>query len=206
MITETLTHSTPAGTRHPEGSTSADGSPGIVERHFHEGNMEALKVIMQRHQRDIFQLGLRLFFNREKAADFCQEVFIRAYEKRKKYNPALPVKPWLFTLATNFGRDELRRKKEIIMADGNLPDHPAPEQTESHVQKRELQHKIGSVMSKLGMTYREIIALRFSSDLSLNEIAEVLGISLSAAKVRLCRGIRAFEEQFKADGGEEYVM
>lgn len=168
--------------------------------------METFEEIMNLYKGGIYQLGLRLFFNREKAARFCQDVFIKAYETRSEYNPDLPIKPWLFQVAANYGMDAVRKKHEVVVPDGNVPELPEKEHAEAIFQKRELKRKIWSVVVRLNATYREIIALRFSSDVSLKEIAAVLGISLAAAKVRLCRGVKAFEEEFKAEGGEEYVM
>jgi RNA polymerase sigma-70 factor (ECF subfamily) len=177
-----------------------------LEARFHQGNMAALQEIIQTYQRGIYQLGLRLFFNRDIAADFSQDVFIRAYEKCRSYNPSRPLKPWLFQVATNLGRDRLRRKKEIILEEEQMPASETVLIADELLVKDELQRKVWNVVNGLSPTYREILALRFSSDLSLQEIADSLGINLSAAKVRLCRGLKAFEEAFKFQGGEGYVV
>jgi RNA polymerase sigma-70 factor, ECF subfamily len=177
-----------------------------VEDRFHQGDMAALETIMNTYQTGIYRLGLRLFCNRDKAADFCQDVFIKAHEKCGRYNPALPIKPWLFQMAVNLGRDQMRRKQEVIVEDGNIPEPADPHDAENTVLSDELKKKVWQVVNQLGSTYREVIALRFSSDLSMQEIADTLGIKLPAAKVRLCRGLKAFEEAFKAQGGKEYVV
>lgn len=177
-----------------------------LEARFHHGDMAALKEIIVTYQPGIYRLGLRLFFNREIAADFSQDVFIRAHEKCRSYNPSRPFKPWLYQVATNLGRDRLRRKKEIILEEEQMaPDETLPDASELMV-KDELQRKIWNIVNGLGPTYREILALRFSADLSLQEIADSLGINLSAAKVRLCRGMKAFEEAFRLQEGTGYVV
>lgn len=191
--------------RLPSVST-ADEFPRALRDRFYGGDMDALRELMMTYKRGIYLFGLRLFLNRDKAADFCQDVFVKAYEKREKFNPAFPIKPWLFQMAANLARDRFRKKREIVFPDGNIPERAVRATSEDSIIHQELKKKIWSVVSTLNSTYREIIALRFSSDMSLNEIASVLGISLSAAKVRLCRGIRAFEAAFKAEGGEEYVV
>jgi RNA polymerase sigma-70 factor, ECF subfamily len=183
--------------------------PMSLEQLFHKGDMNALESVMREHQKGIFGLGLRLLCDRDKAADFCQDVFIKAYEKCGSYDPARPLKPWLFQVAANLGRDLLRRKQEISIDDETMQETPEAanrHQADEIAMKNEIKSKVWKVVNQLNVTYREVIALRFSSDLSMQEIADSLGISLAAAKVRLCRGLRAFEDAFKAQGGEEYVM
>ncbi|MCK5219074.1 sigma-70 family RNA polymerase sigma factor, partial [bacterium] len=177
-----------------------------LEARFAQGDMTALEEIMLTHQKGIYHLGLRLFASRDKAADFYQDVFIKIYEKRDHYNPMRPLKPWLYQVAINLGRDRLRQKQEIIMGEDRMPGPIEMPQAENRLLKAEVKQKVWHVVNQLSPIYREILALRFSSDLSAKEIAAMLGISLSAAKVRLCRGLKAFEESFKAQGGESYVL
>jgi RNA polymerase sigma-70 factor (ECF subfamily) len=168
--------------------------------------MTAWESIMNTYQKGIYQLGLRLFCNRDKASDFCQDVFIKAYEKCGNYNPERPVKPWLFQMAMNLGRDQMRRKREAAIDEETIAEPADPRHSEHHMESDELKRKVWQIVNQLGSTYREVIALRFSSDLSLQEIADTLNISLSAAKVRLCRGLKVFEEAFRSQGGEKYVV
>lgn len=177
-----------------------------LESRFRQGDMGALEEIIRTHQQGIYQLGLRLFCNRDTAADFAQDVFIKAFEQCRKYNSEKPFTPWLYTVATNLGRDRLRRKKECpLMNEEALSDRTA-DKADTRVIKGELQRKVWSILAGMSPTYREVLALRFSRDLSTKEIAEALGIGLSAVKVRLHRGMKAFEEAFKAQGGERYVV
>ena len=185
--------------------TSA-GESDCLEVRFHKGDMRALREVIRMHQKAMYRLGLRLFFNREIAADFSQEVFIRAYEKCGFYNPARPLIPWLYRVATNLGRDWLRRKKEYVVEEERMPQNERVPGADDRLIKEEMQRKVWEVVNGLSPTYREVLALRFSSDLSLQEIASTLGIGLSAAKVRLCRGMKAFEDAFKVSGGEGYVV
>jgi RNA polymerase sigma factor (sigma-70 family) len=180
--------------------------PKSLEARFQCGEMAALEEVLIQHQAGIYQLGLRLFFSREKAADFFQEVFIRISEKHKHYNPSRPLKPWLYQVAMNLGRDMLRRKQELVVGEENLPEPVQEPQAEKELLNQEQKQQVWDVLNLLNPTYREIIALRFSSGMSLVEIAENLNISLSAAKVRLCRGLREFGQKFQAQGGGADVL
>jgi RNA polymerase sigma-70 factor, ECF subfamily len=186
--------------------TTAAVEPDCIEARFHHGDMTALKEIIILHQRGMYRLGLRLFLDRDAAADFSQDVFIRAHEKCGSYNPSRPFKPWLYQVATNLGRDRLRRKKEIVLEEERMATDETVPNAEDLAVKDEFRRTVWNIVRSLAPTHREILALRFSADLSLQEIADSLGINLSAAKVRLCRGMKAFEEAFRLTEDNEYVV
>ncbi len=177
-----------------------------LEARFAAGQMSAMEEIMALYERSIYHLGLRLFSCREAAADFCHDVFIRCYEKRHRFNPAKPLKPWLFQVAVNLGRDRLRRHRETSLDDQHIHEPAVASQADHQLEKEELKKKVWQAMAMVRPIYREILALRFSSTMSVKEIAQSLNISLSAAKVRLCRGLNAFETAFKEIGGEADVL
>ncbi|MBN1594661.1 sigma-70 family RNA polymerase sigma factor [candidate division FCPU426 bacterium] len=184
----------------------APAAADSLELRFARGDMDAMEEIMRIHHNSIYQLGLRLFASRDLAADFYQDVFIRIYEKRHHYRPDRPLKPWLYQVALNLGRDRLRRKREISLEEASCPEPAEMPRMEEEAIAAELKQKVWGVMESLSPIYRETLALRFSSDMSMQEIADALGISLSAAKVRLCRGLKSFEDAFRAQGGEMYVL
>jgi RNA polymerase sigma-70 factor (ECF subfamily) len=180
--------------------------PSSREARFVAGDMAAMEEIMALHERGIYQVGLRLFSRADMAADFCQDVFIHIYEKRHKFNPTKPLKPWLFQVALNLGRDRLRRRREIPMEIEQMPETVVETQGENEMLSVEDQAQVWKAMAEVAPIHREVLALRFSSDLKVREIAEVLGISLTAAKVRLCRGLKAFEEVYARMGGGRHVL
>jgi RNA polymerase sigma-70 factor (ECF subfamily) len=180
--------------------------PSCLEARFKAGDMAAMEEIMALHERGIYQVGLRLFARTDLAADFCHDVFIKIYEKRHKFNPAKPLKPWLFQVAVNLGRDRLRRRREIPMEIEKLPEPFVEAQSENELLTGETQSQVWQAMAEVKPIHREVLALRFSSDLKVQEIADALGISLTAAKVRLCRGLKAFAEVYRRRGGEQHVL
>lgn len=184
--------------------TSLD--PASLEARFVAGEMSAMEEIMERFEKGLYQVGLRLFSRVDLAADFCHDVFIRIYEKRHTFNPLKPLKPWIFRVAVNLGRDWLRRQREIPMDDRQMPEPEVAPQSENEMLTEETNAQVWKAMTLLTPMYREVLALRFSSDLKVNEIAQALNISLSAAKVRLCRGLKAFEAAYQQIGGESRVL
>ncbi len=177
-----------------------------LEARFAAGEMSAMEELMALHERGIYHLGLRLFASREAAADFCHDVFIRCFEKRHRFNPAKPLKPWLFQVAANLGRDRLRRRREMPLDDQHIQEPAVAPQADRQLENEELKKKVWQAMALVRPVYREVLALRFSSTMSVKEIAQSLNISLSAAKVRLCRGLKAFETAFQEIGGDADVL
>jgi RNA polymerase sigma-70 factor (ECF subfamily) len=180
--------------------------PGGLEARFIAGEMAAMEEIISAHERGIYQVGLRLFARTDMAADFCHDVFIRMYEKRHTFNPAKPLKPWLFRVALNLGRDRLRRRREIPMEIEKMPEAGVEPEGDAQMLANETQVQVWKAMAGVPPLYREVLALRFASDLKLQEIADVLRISLGAAKVRLCRGLKAFKDAYGRKGSEHGVL
>ena len=177
-----------------------DIDPEIPKR-FHNGDLEALREMVEHYQGSVFGIGLKLLGSVDDAKDYCQDVFVHAYEKRQKYDPERPFEPWFYKLALNLGRQRLRKRREIPKSDA-MPEKIAGDSAERSVIEDERKEHVRHVLQKLKPKYRECLALRFESDMQLHEIAQTLGISLGAVKTRLRRGLMAFKEVYVK--GEEF--
>jgi RNA polymerase sigma-70 factor (ECF subfamily) len=147
-------------------------------------------------------MGLKLFRNTVEASDFCQNVFIHAYEKRKRFNPQKPLKPWFLKVALNVGRMQFKKKREIPMGD-QLPERQSAAQAEKKLLDEERQEMVRQALQSLAPKYRESLLLRFEAGLSLKEMAESLGLSLGTVKSRLNRALSRFKQAYQSKGGEE---
>lgn len=169
---------------------------------FHDGDLEALEVATLSYQQIIFRMGLKLFGNEVEAADFTQDAILHAFEKRHRFNPEKALKPWFLKVALNVGRMKLKRRREYPMGDG-LPEQQQAATSESRLIKEEQKGLVHQALEKLSPKYKESIVLRFEAELSLNEIAQTLGISLGTVKSRLSRALVRFQEAYQALGGEQ---
>ena len=77
------------------------------------GDVDAFAVLVQRYQKPIFNLMIRITSCEEDAFDLTQETFIRAYEKLDRFKPSGRFFPWLYTIGMNLGRDFLRKRKTV---------------------------------------------------------------------------------------------
>lgn len=157
------------------------------------GNADAYGILVERYQRPIFNLMLRMTSNKEDALDLAQDTFVRAYEKLERYKPPARFFPWLYTIGMNLARDFCRKQK--CRQTGSVKIFDAREDSDStidpgsYVVERLDSKRVEKALEGLPLDYREAVILRFHEDLSMKEIAVSLGISVSGAKMRIHRGL-----------------
>jgi RNA polymerase sigma-70 factor (ECF subfamily) len=154
------------------------------------GDVNAYALLVKRYQKPILNLMLRMTGSEQDALDLTQETFVRAYEKLEKFNPSASFFPWLYTMGLNLARDFLRRAKRSPIESYEPDDSFSIEidQYDRLADQIDVQ-KVSEVLQSLPVDYREALLLRFHEGLSVGEVAYALGLSLSAAKMRIHRGL-----------------
>ena len=154
------------------------------------GDVNAYALLVKRYQKPILNLMLRMTGSEQDALDLTQETFVRAYEKLEKFNPSASFFPWLYTMGLNLARDFLRRAKRSPIESYEPDDSFSIEidQYDRLADQIDVQ-KVSEVLLSLPFDYREALLLRFHEGLSVGEVAYALGLSLSAAKMRIHRGL-----------------
>lgn len=168
------------------------------------GRVDGFEELVRRYQRPITSYVFRMLGDYESALDVTQEVFIKVYNSLSKYSSEYKFSTWLYRIAHNAAIDHMRRNSvspqslETENADGSYQLQiesrgPSPEQDQ---ERREWRTEIDSVVECLPPTYRDLILLRHSRDLSYDEIAEVTGLPLGTVKNRLFRAREMMREIF----------
>jgi len=163
---------------------------------------DLLENLYREHKDHVFNYIARLANDRELAHDVTQQTFLKAL-----LDPAVErlesPKAYLFTVARNTLYDEWKRKKERLLADGEedmvreMPDDPL-QNPQEQVASADLRNKVEAAMGLMRPTYRELMLLRYSEDLSIEEISQITGRGLSDVKVNLHRARLAFDQDFTA--------
>ena len=159
------------------------------------GQPEAYAILINRYQRPIFNLLLRMVDCREDAADLAQETFLRAYEKLEQFRLSSRFFPWLYTIGMNLARDHLRKKKgapaTVLLGASEADGADPPDGCNQENQL--LDHldagRLAESMALLSIDYREALILRFQQGLSMKDIGRAMGLSTSGAKMRVKRGL-----------------
>ena len=172
------------------------------------GREDGFEELVRRYQRPIAAYVFRMVGDYEAALDLTQEVFIKVYGSLARYRSEYKFSTWIYRIAHNAAIDHLRRHslreqsltdevsgepRELIVPNGKL----SPEQESEREERRA---EIERVVLQLPASYRELIVLRHSHDLSYDEIAEVTGLPLGTVKNRLFRAREAMRQQFVQRG------
>ena len=164
-----------------------------------EGDQEAFEELVRATYADAYTLAKRLTGNEEDARDVVQEAYLRAYRGLKRFRGDAQFSTWLYRItancaATHMGKRSRRRVEplpdEVALEDSNPERDPAA-RAEATVLRDRLELALDDLPPKL----RAVVLLRDVYDLPHEAIAAELGISESAAKVRLHRARRKLREQ-----------
>jgi RNA polymerase sigma-70 factor, ECF subfamily len=185
---------------HDAGSMSHDLE---LVRALQEGSERAYETLLSEFQQPVYGLALRLLSDTSDAADVVQEVFLKVFRNIGHFRGQSSLKTWIYRITVNEAHNQRRwfcrhRQREI-----GLDDEPEearsmaqvlPDDGQSpfdYVFGRERQNMIEGALAKINPTFREVVVLRDITDLSYEEIAEVLQISLGTVKSRILRGREA---------------
>ena len=153
-----------------------------------EGKAQAFELLYDKISPRLFGYLLRLTGHRERAEDLLQVTFAKMHRARSSYLGGAPVLPWVFAIARRAFLDERRRsksRKEELSADGALPEPPP----EGHAPPG-VTEALEVALARLPEKYREAVVLTKVTGLSVNEAAQVLGITPTAVKLRVHRGYK----------------
>ncbi|HEY49493.1 MAG TPA: sigma-70 family RNA polymerase sigma factor [Dehalococcoidia bacterium] len=159
------------------------------------GDIESFNLLVERYQRLVYNLSLRMLGNAGTADDAAQDTFISAYKAIGKFRGG-SFKAWLLRIAANSCHDKLRvaRRASITSLDGLLEEagdfirDDATESPEAYAQRRELSRLLRSGMAHLPEDQRLVVILSDIQGLSYEEISQATGSSLGTVKSRLNRG------------------
>ena len=175
-----------------------DDMEEIVAR-AREGSSEAFEKLVEAHQHEVFGLALRLVVDRELAADVSQEAFIRAWRALPNFRGDAAFSTWLHRITVNVAWTLKKRKARHAA----LPLDESPELADSgrgsdpvHASENtELRTKLAAALNDLNPAQRSVVVLKDVYGWTHTEVAESLGITVTAAKVRLHRAHLKLREQ-----------
>jgi len=148
-----------------------------------EGREAAYAELVRRYQDSVFGLAVSMTRNRADAEDMAQEAFIRAYRKLDQYNPELAFRPWILRICSNRTKNLFRSRIHRRSAEEKHLNEEAVVQDAVEPDFQAIEDALGKLPPKLGAPLR----LKYMEGLSYDEISTILGIGVSAAKMRVMR-------------------
>ncbi len=176
----------------------------------------ALTELVQRYQNEVFRFCFHYLRDIEMAKDAVQEVFLRIYIARERYDSEKKFKPWMLSIARNLCLNELKRQKLIhfetfdsYVENQNYDDKKCnkgiePNKALSPFEEsilKERQKVLWEELNNLPEESREIVVLRYFERLQAREMAEILGSTEGAVRTRLHRVLRYLKDRLNARGG-----
>ena len=174
----------------------ADHDLATDQRGFTAGDVHAFERLFRRYQADVSFWALRLVRDRAAAEDITAEAFWRAWRSRTRYDPARPFRPWVRRIAVNLAIGHLQHAQPST----ELPVSLAAPAAGDGVLTAETRRHIVEAFEALPAKLRAAATLALVEERAHAEIAEVLGISLSAVKARVSRAARVLRRRLEKRG------
>ncbi len=166
-----------------------------------QGNQDAFALLVQRHQRCVFNLSLRMLQDYEDASEATQEAFLAAWQGLPSFRGEAHLATWLYRIAYHCCLRQLERRKReralqtVMQAEQILEGINKEKQVEDALELRERQAIVREQMKQLPARYRMVLMLRHLQEMSYEEIAEALTMPVGTVKTHLFRARNLLKER-----------
>jgi RNA polymerase sigma-70 factor (ECF subfamily) len=172
--------------------------PSDVLRQFCHGDLDTFEALFRRHQSEVYGWIVRIVRDPAAAEDLTVETFWRIYRAHARFDPTRSFGAWARRIATNAALDYLKaaRLETDLPDDLRRPSLPDPGISE------EIRRKTARAFSRLSPKLQVAATLALIEEQPYEEIAEALGISTGAVKVRVFRALRFLRKELQRQGIE----
>lgn len=193
---------------------------GTLVQQAKSGDVAAFTELISRYERKIFRLARNITQNQEDAEDVLQEVFMKAYTHLNSFEGNSKFYTWLVRIAVNESLMKLRKRKTDKQVSLDEPVDTGEEEVvreiavwentpELRYSQTELRRILDEAIAGLAPIYRTVFQLRDVEEMSTEDTAEVLGLTIPAVKSRLLRARLQLREkltrQFKRKGDDVFA-
>ncbi|HET7789330.1 MAG TPA: sigma-70 family RNA polymerase sigma factor [Gemmatimonadales bacterium] len=158
-----------------------DQDRALVGRYL-EDDRDAAGPLVDRYQKRLFNVALRMLGNVQDAEDVTQTVFLNAFHRLRTYDPRYKFFSWIYRMAVNESLNLLKRRRPTVSLEDDL-DLPAPGAAADRA--TEAEDRVGRALMGLKPDDRAVVVLRHFVSFSYQEIAEVLQVPVQTVKSRL---------------------
>jgi RNA polymerase sigma-70 factor (ECF subfamily) len=164
-----------------------------LQSRFVQGDLEAFEELFRQFQGEIYALMVRMVRDRSIAEDLTLDAFWRIYKARERFDPEGNFRYWARRIAANVAIDHMRRKRKEEELPDNLPSPAAPDPA----LQREAQIMIKRAFQGLPPTLQTTAALALIEERPYHEIAQILGTTVGAVKLRVFRAVRILRKDLR---------
>jgi RNA polymerase sigma-70 factor (ECF subfamily) len=169
------------------------------------GDLDQLSGLFERHHRRLYQFFLKLARDGSIAEDLVQEVFVRVLKYRHTWRDEAEFVPWMFALARNAAVDHFRSRTRDSRRDAaGAPESTSqPARAIERLEEAERASQLRAALDLLAPDKREVLLLARFGELRHDRIADLLGISPGAVRVRLHRALKELREAYRQVTAQE---
>ena len=179
-------------------TTGLNSDTQQIARGLRARDVLLLHALVEQYQYRLVRYLIYLLGRRDEVDDLVQETWVRVLERGRSYDGRSRFEPWLFAIARNLTIDHMRRRKtwslvtDLDSDDGGEQDKAPSNDPSPFVlaARTEDAQRLAQFMQTLDFIYREVLVLRFQEDLSLQEVAAVVGAPVSTVASRIYRGLQ----------------
>ncbi|NGZ77108.1 RNA polymerase sigma factor [Saccharibacillus alkalitolerans] len=175
-------------------------------RRIAAGDKQRYAEIVDRYKGKVYGLLRGMGANHQDAQDLAQETFIRAYRKLESLREGERFSAWIYSIAVNAMRDFTRRRRPLYIEDEQVPEPRSDDTPEKQVLNLEMRREVHRLLERLPEKYRIVLLLRYTNELSYDEIADITGLSENQVKNRIYRAKKSLYKKVQAEGGVRYEM
>jgi RNA polymerase sigma factor (sigma-70 family) len=165
---------------------------------FVEGDLGAFEMLFREHQAEVYRWTVRVVRDPGIAEDLTIEAFFRIYRARARFDPKRSFGAWARRIATNAALDYLKSRPHEV----ELADQFAASSLSDPAVQRELRERTQRAFANLPAKLRIAATLALIEEQPYADIADALGISLGAVKLRVFRAVRRLRKELKRLGVE----
>jgi len=175
-----------------------------IARGLAEKDVALLHALVGQYQHRLIRYLIFLLGSRDPIDDLVQETWLRVLERGRTYDGQSRFEPWLFAIARNLAIDHTRKRGPVSLDSTDLspqsfsPVSAEPSPFEQAARTEDAQH-LAKTLQTLEPIYREALILRFQEDLSLQEIATIVGAPVSTISTRIYRGLAVLRGHMGAE-------
>ena len=179
---------------------------------LNKGHLNAFEIIVNRYKNRLMNFVFRYIGDYDVAEDIVQETFFRVFKKRREYRAIANFSTWIFTIAGNLAKSEIRRRKRWRFLSLDWTNNEMEKGIELHDQSKipdELadekitDEKIQNAINSLPIRYREAIILRDVDGMSYQEISRILKCPVGTVKSRVNRARFRIQKKLRLRGIDE---
>lgn len=162
------------------------------------GRADAFGTLFERYAPMLLRVMRRQIRNGDDAEELVQQTFLQLHRARNDFEPGRRLRPWLMTIAYNLRREYFRRRMRKPEA-ALEHEPPASERGGDPLERHEDANRVRAALEMLPAGQRDVIVMHWFEEMSFPDVAEVLGLSVSAVKVRAHRGYKVLRQALEGD-------